>query len=119
MATKNVLKLNDVRPSNPFDDVQKDIPFVLVDEVAGKPIYIEKVKMFDSDDKGDGAHILFKDKATKEYYRTCTHSVGIVAVVGTPEVLGALDEGAVIECMFEIGTSKTSGRKVYRVKSVE
>lgn len=116
MATKNVLKLNDVRPSNPFADVQEDIPFALVDALVGKTIYIEAVKNFDNDEKGPGTHILFKDKETKEYGRTCTHSVGIVSLLSEPSVLEALDNGDVIECQFEVGVSKKTGRKVYRIK---
>lgn len=119
MATKTVLKLNDLRPSNPFEDIVADVPFAEVSQVADRPIFIEAVKVFENEEKGEGVHILFKTADTKEYMRTCTHSIGIVGLLKTPQILAALEGGDVIECAFEVGTSKTSGRKVYRLKSVE
>lgn len=87
--------------------------YMEVKKLVGQPIEVMDVKVFDND-KGPGVAVLCNGQKADDFY-FCTHSIGLVTVLGSDEFVEALKKEFLWVVIRE-GTSKKTGRQFLYVE---
>lgn len=108
---KKMANWKDVRQEdNPLFDGAE---YMEVKKLVGQPIEVMDVKVFDND-KGPGVAVLCNGQKADDFY-FCTHSIGLVNVLGSDEFVEALKKEFLWVVIRE-GTSKKTGRQFLYVE---